>query len=76
MGDCDAAMRGGKEGGQLSPEVLEKCRKAGREGGLLGKDWGMMGGRPRDECEIGSAPRAAQQGLMRPQKWEPQVGHQ
>ena len=42
----------------------------------MGKDWGMMGGRPRDECEIGSAPRFAQKGLVRPQKWEPQVGHQ
>ena len=30
LGDCQAAKRGGKEGGQLSPEVLEKCRKAGR----------------------------------------------
>ena len=50
MGDCQAARRGGKEGGQLSPEVLEKCRKAGREGGMLGKDWGIMGGRPRGEC--------------------------
>ena len=46
MGDCEAARRGGKEGGQLSPEVLEKCRKAGREGGMLGKDWGIMGGGP------------------------------
>ena len=35
-----------------------------------------MGGRPRGECEIGSAPRYVQKGVMRPQKWEPQVGHQ
>ena len=63
---------GGKRGATLSPEALEKCRKAG----MLGKDYGAMGGRPRVECEISSAPRSALKGLVRPAKWEPQVGHQ
>ena len=76
LGDCEAARRGGKAGGQHSPEVLEKCRKAGREAGMLGKPWGMMGWRPRDESQTGSAPVFAKRGLLRPKKWEPQVGHQ
>ena len=72
LGNCQAAKMGGKRGATHSPEVLEKCRKAG----MLGKDYGIMGGRPRVECEISSAPRSALKGLVRPAKWEPQVGHQ
>ena len=44
--------------------------------GRRGKEWGSFGGRPRNECEIGSAPAFAQKGLVRPKKWEPQVGYQ
>ena len=84
MGNCEAALRGGaggncetsKKGGQLSPEMLEKCRQAGREGGMRGKEWGSHGGRPKEECEPGSASQGAHKGMVRPQKWEPQVGHQ
>ena len=85
LGNCEAALRGGalgnceasKQGGQLSPEMLEKCRQAGREGGMRGKEWGRWGGRPPGgECEPGSASQMAHKGLVRPQKWEPQVGHQ
>ena len=32
-------------GGELSPEMLEKCRAAGKAGGPLGKAWGRHGGR-------------------------------
>ena len=46
MGDCEAVRRGGKEGGQLSPEVLEKCRKAGREGGMRGRSGAVWEGGP------------------------------
>ena len=50
---------------------------SGRQGGWdAGKEWGTVGGRPRNECEIGSAPALAQKGLVGPDKWEPQVGHQ
>ena len=84
FGNCEAALRGGalgncevsKKGGQLSPEMLEKCRQAGREAGMRGKEWGTWGGRPKEECEPGQASQMAQKGLVRPQKWEPQVGHQ
>ena len=44
LGNCQAAKRGGVMGGRRgaahSPEVFEKCRKAG----MLGKDYGIMGG--------------------------------
>ena len=84
FGNCEAALRGGalgnceaaKKGGQLSPETLEKCRQAGREGGMRGKDWGIWGGRPKEECEPGSASREAQKGLVRPAKFEPRAGHE
>ena len=36
------AKRGGKQGGQLSPEALEKFRKAGREGGMMGDGVGVF----------------------------------
>ena len=71
-GNCETS----KKGGQLSPEMLEKCRQAGREAGMRGKEWGRWGGRPKEECEPGSASQMAHKGLVRPQKWEPQVGHQ
>ena len=56
--------------------MLEKCRQAGREGGIRGEEWGSHGGRPKEECEPGSASQGAHKGMVRPQKWEPQVGHQ
>ena len=83
-GNCEAALRGGgegncersKTGGQLSTEMLEKCRQVGRENGMRGKEWGSHGGRPKEECEPGSASQGVHKGMVRPQKWEPQVGHQ
>ena len=46
LGNCEAARRGGalgnceaaKKGGILTPEALEKCRQAGRENGVRGKN--------------------------------------
>ena len=46
LGNCEAAQRGGalgnceaaKKGGTLTPEALEKCRQAGRENGVRGKN--------------------------------------
>ena len=35
-----------------------------------------MGGRPKQESEPGSAPMMAQKGLVRPERFEPRVGHQ
>ena len=39
MGNCEAS----KKGGQLSPEMLEKCRQAGREAGMRGERVGQLG---------------------------------
>ena len=83
-GTCEAALRGGalgdcekaRTGGQHTPEILEKCRQQGKEGGILGAVWGKFGGRPASSDSVGSAPAMAQKGLVRPQKWEPKVGHQ
>ena len=75
LGNCQAAIKGGMKGGKqgdLSPEALEKCRQAG----MKGKEYGVLGGRPKNECENNSASRSAQKGVLRPQKWEPQAGHQ
>ena len=66
LGNCQAAIQGGKKGrkqGDLFPEALEKCRQAG----LKGKEYGVLGGRPKNECENNSAPRSAQKGALRPQ---------
>ena len=43
---------------------------------MRGKEWGKLGGRPRREREPGSAPQLAQKAMVRPLKWEPQVGCQ
>ena len=81
-GNCEAALRGSALGNCEaakkehchSPTVLEKCRLAGREGGIKGKDYGIFGGRHR--LEPGNAPREAQKGLVRPAKFEPRAGHE
>ena len=47
---------------------------------MLGKAWGIQGGRPKGKAwgmgEPGSAPQYAQKGLRRSGRWEPQVGYQ
>ena len=43
---------------------------------MRGSDYGKFGGRPKQEFEPGSASQMAQKGLVRPQRWEPQVGNQ
>ena len=47
LGNCLSARTGGKKGGQHSPEMLEMCRNAGRDGGVKGREWGCFGGRPK-----------------------------
>ena len=47
LGNCLPARTGGKKAGQHSPEVLEICRNAGRDGGVKGREWGCYGGRPK-----------------------------
>ena len=74
LGNCLAARTGGKKAGQHSPEVLEMCRNAGRDGGVKGREWGCYGGRPK-KIQTGSASASAQKGMRRPLRWEPQVGH-
>ena len=46
LGNCLSARTGGKKVGQHSPEVLEICRNAGRDGGVKGREWGVMEGGP------------------------------
>ena len=67
FGNCEAALRGGaggdcetsKKGGQLSPEMLEKCRQAGREGGVRGERVGQLGeGGLRRSVSVAQLPRA------------------
>ena len=64
LGNCEAALRGGalgnceaaKKGGQLSPEKLELCRQAGRDGGVKGNSWGIVGGRPEKKVSVAQLP--------------------
>ena len=42
LGNCLSARTGGKKGGQHSPEMLEMCRNAGRDGGVKGREWGVF----------------------------------
>ena len=39
----------GAETGETTPEMLEKCRTAGRQAGVRGATWGKYGGRPKKE---------------------------
>ena len=43
---------------------------------MRGERLGHLGRGPKEECEPGSASQMAHKGMMRPQKWEPPVGHQ
>ena len=42
LGNCLSARTGGKKGGQHSPEMLEMCRNAGRDGGVEGERAGVF----------------------------------
>ena len=42
LGNCLSARTGGKKGGQHSPEMLEMCRNAGRDGGVNGERVGVF----------------------------------
>ena len=55
---------------------MERSRQAGRKYGKRGAECGVLGGRPRKQSEPGSASQSTKKGVLRPAKWEPEVGHQ